>query len=111
MLHLSDNRLALQVLHGLTSDNKTFRSLVQHMTPIPSFDTLRSMLKLEERTNHKHSSTALDSAIVATPKDNSDHFTSRGTPHHRGGHCQPRRGGRNNRSSHHGFNSNFGQPL
>ncbi|XP_057535360.1 uncharacterized protein LOC130813539 [Amaranthus tricolor] len=55
---ISDNRLALQVLHGLNSDYKTFWSLVQHMTPIPSFDTLRSMLELEERSNHKYSSTA-----------------------------------------------------
>ncbi|XP_057538134.1 uncharacterized protein LOC130815662 [Amaranthus tricolor] len=83
---VSDNRLALQVLHGLNSDYKTFRSLVQHMTPIRSFDTLRSILELEERSNHKHSFTAQDSALVATPKDNSDHFASRGTPHHRGGH-------------------------
>ena len=81
------------------------------MTPIRSFDTLRSMLELEERSNHKHSSTAQDSALVATPKDNSDHFASRGTPHHRGGHRQPQRGGRNSRGSHHGFTSGFGQFL
>ncbi|XP_057532784.1 uncharacterized protein LOC130810659 [Amaranthus tricolor] len=37
---ISDNRLALQVLHGLTTDYRTFRSLVQNMSPVPSFDTL-----------------------------------------------------------------------
>ena len=37
---ISDNRLALQVLHGLSSDYHTFRSLIQHMNPIRSFDTL-----------------------------------------------------------------------
>ncbi|XP_057517886.1 uncharacterized protein LOC130798808 [Amaranthus tricolor] len=83
---ISDNRLALQVLYGLNSDYKNFRSLVQHMTPIPSFDTLRSMLELEERSNHKHSSTAQDTALITTSKANSNHFASRGTSHHHGGH-------------------------
>ena len=79
-----DNRLALQVLHGLNSDYKTFRSLVQHMNPIPSFDTLRSMLKLEERSNHKPTSLAQGSALVTTSKasssENSTHYDSRGPP-------------------------------
>ena len=55
---ITDNRLALQVLHGLNSEYKTFRSLVKHMNSIPSFNTLRSMLELEERSNYKHNSPA-----------------------------------------------------
>ena len=66
---ITDTRLALQVLHGLTSEYKTFRSLVQHMNPIPSFDTLRSMLELEECSNHKHNSPAQDSTLITTNKD------------------------------------------
>ena len=65
---ITDNLLALQVLHGLTSEYKTFRSLVPHMNLIPSFDTLRSMLELEERSNLKHTSPAQDSALITTNK-------------------------------------------
>ncbi|XP_057518468.1 uncharacterized protein LOC130799387 [Amaranthus tricolor] len=51
-----DSLLTLQVLLGLTSDNRTFRSLAQHLKPTPSFDSLRSMLELEEHTNNKDKS-------------------------------------------------------
>lgn len=50
---ISDNLLALQVLQGLTSKYKTFRSLVQHLTPTPTFESLQSMLELEEHSNNK----------------------------------------------------------
>ncbi|XP_057517910.1 uncharacterized protein LOC130798832 [Amaranthus tricolor] len=87
---ITDNRLVLQVLHGLILEYKTFRSLVQHMNPIPSFDTLRSMLELEERSNHKHNSLAQDSALITTNKasfsESSAHFNNRGPPHHCGAH-------------------------
>ena len=109
---ITDNRLALQVLHGLTSKYKTFRSLVQHMNPIPSFDTLRYMLELEERSNHKHNSPAQDSALITTNKasfsENSAHFNNRGPSHHRGGHRHACRGGRTHRGSHHGSASASG---
>lgn len=39
---ISDNCLSLQVLQGLNSDYKTFRSLVHHMNHIPSFDIYSS---------------------------------------------------------------------
>ncbi|XP_057523996.1 uncharacterized protein LOC130803811 [Amaranthus tricolor] len=110
---ITDNRLALQVLHGLTSEYKTFRSLVQHMNPIPSFDTLRSMLELEERSNHKHTSPAQHSALLASNKgtfsENSTPFINRGPSHHRGGHRHPRRGGRTHRGSHHGSTNGYGR--
>ena len=53
---ISDNCLAFQVLHGLTSEYRTFRSLVQHLQHIPSFDSLLSMLELEEHTNNNKKS-------------------------------------------------------
>ncbi|XP_056690851.1 uncharacterized protein [Spinacia oleracea] len=45
---VSDERLVLRTLRGLTDDFKTFRTTVQHRTPLPTFDKLRSMLDLEE---------------------------------------------------------------
>ena len=79
-----ENRLALQVLHVLNSDYRTFRSLVQHMNPVPSFDTLRSMLELDEHSNNKDISSSHDSALVTTTKplifENSKNFEPRGTP-------------------------------
>ena len=60
---ISDNRLALQVLHGLSLDYRTFRYLVQHMNLVPSFDTLRSMLELEDHLNNKDISPSHDSAL------------------------------------------------
>ena len=65
---ISDNRLALQVLHGLTRDYRTFRSLVQHMSLVPSFDTLRSMLELEEHSHHQDVSSFHDPTLFTTSK-------------------------------------------
>ncbi|XP_047335545.1 uncharacterized protein LOC124939079 [Impatiens glandulifera] len=42
----SDNRMALQLLKGLSEDYKPFRTSVRHLNPLPFFDTLRSMLEL-----------------------------------------------------------------
>ncbi|XP_057525000.1 uncharacterized protein LOC130804548 [Amaranthus tricolor] len=109
---ISDNRLTLQVLHGLTRNYRTFRSLVQHMSPVPSFDTLRSMLELEEHSHHQDVSSPHDLALVTTSKpsvDRSDTYDSCGGFHHRGGPRHHRRGDRNSRGNHHGFNpSNYG---
>ncbi|KAL2931484.1 Retrovirus-related Pol polyprotein from transposon TNT 1-94 [Bienertia sinuspersici] len=48
---VSDNRMALQLLKGLSEEYKPFRTSVRHLCPLPSFDTLRSMLELEEQSN------------------------------------------------------------
>ncbi|XP_057523869.1 uncharacterized protein LOC130803685 [Amaranthus tricolor] len=110
---ISDNRLALQVLHGLTTDYRTFRSLVQHISPIPSFDTLRSMLELEEHSHHKETFSSHDSALITTPKpssiENSKNFEPRDTSNHHGGHRHHRRGGRSSRSPSHRTNPHHGQ--
>lgn len=53
---VSDNRMALQLLKGLSDEYKPFRSSVQHLNPLPSFDTLRSMLELEEQADENLSS-------------------------------------------------------
>ncbi|XP_021723696.1 uncharacterized protein LOC110691068 [Chenopodium quinoa] len=48
---VSDNRMALQLLKGLSEDYKDFRTSVRHLNPLPNFDALRSMLELEEQGN------------------------------------------------------------
>ncbi|XP_060216958.1 uncharacterized protein LOC132644386 [Lycium barbarum] len=45
---VSNERLVLRLLRGLSEEYKTFRTTVQHRTPLPSFDVFRSMLELEE---------------------------------------------------------------
>ncbi|XP_057522600.1 NEDD8-specific protease 1-like [Amaranthus tricolor] len=107
-----DNRLALQVLHGLTTDYRTFQFLVQHMSPVPSFDTLRSMLELEEHSHNKDNSSSHDSALFTTPKpssiEHSENFEPRDTPNHRGGHHNHHRGGRSSRGNHHSHHTHPG---
>ncbi|XP_057543799.1 uncharacterized protein LOC130823181 [Amaranthus tricolor] len=102
---ISDNRLALPVLHCLYFDYRTFRSLVQHTSPVPSFDTLRSMLELEEHSNNKEVSSSHDSALVVTPKpsplENSKNYDSHGPSNPRGFDRNHRRGGRNSCCYHH----------
>ncbi|KAL2944396.1 Retrovirus-related Pol polyprotein from transposon TNT 1-94 [Bienertia sinuspersici] len=48
---ISDHRMALQLLKGLSDEYKAFRTSVRHLKPLPSFDELRSMLELEEQSN------------------------------------------------------------
>ncbi|KAL2931712.1 Transposon TyH3 Gag polyprotein, partial [Bienertia sinuspersici] len=48
---VSDNRMALQLLKGLSDEYKSFRTTVRHLKPFPSFDELRSMIELEEQSN------------------------------------------------------------
>lgn len=102
---IPDNRLALKVLHGLTSEYRTFLSLIQHMDPVLSFDSLWSMLELEEHSNKQDNvSSSHESALVTNPRhsnlENSANSKPRGTPYS-GGYRNPRRGGRNSRGNHH----------
>ncbi|XP_021720003.1 DEP domain-containing protein DDB_G0279099-like [Chenopodium quinoa] len=48
---VSDNRMVLQLLKGLSEEYKPFRTSVRHLNPLPSFDALPSMLELEEQRN------------------------------------------------------------
>ncbi|KAL2921348.1 Transposon Ty1-LR3 Gag-Pol polyprotein [Bienertia sinuspersici] len=79
---VSDSRMALQLLKGLTEEYKPFHTSVRHMNPLPSFDTLHSMLELEEQGNDD--STAIpdstDSALIndATSSSSIDSTTNCG---------------------------------
>ncbi|KAL2920658.1 Retrovirus-related Pol polyprotein from transposon TNT 1-94 [Bienertia sinuspersici] len=46
-----DNQMALQLLKRLSEYYKPFRTSVRHLNPLPSFDTLPSILELEEQGN------------------------------------------------------------
>ncbi|KAL2900938.1 Retrovirus-related Pol polyprotein from transposon TNT 1-94, partial [Bienertia sinuspersici] len=48
---VSDNRMALQLLKGLSDEYRNFRTSVRHLKPLSSFDKLHSMLELEEQSN------------------------------------------------------------
>lgn len=48
---ISDERLVLRLLRGLTDDYKHFQTTVPHRVPLPSFEVVRSMLDLEEENN------------------------------------------------------------
>ncbi|XP_021773565.1 uncharacterized protein LOC110737528 [Chenopodium quinoa] len=43
--------MVLQLFKGLSEEYKPFRTSVRHLNPLPSFDTLRSMLELKEQGN------------------------------------------------------------
>ncbi|KAL2940985.1 Adenylate kinase isoenzyme 6 [Bienertia sinuspersici] len=63
---VSDNRMALQLLKGLSDEYKSFRTSVRHLKPLPSFDELRSILELEEQSNASNLLTEVHEE-VATP--------------------------------------------
>ena len=102
---ISDSRLAVQVLHGLTSEYRTFRSLVQHLNPRPSFDSIRFMLELEEHTNNKDKSPLQDSALVITQRPQNfeflDHLNSRPNSNNHGG--RPHRSHHFHEQQQHGY--------
>ncbi|XP_047306345.1 uncharacterized protein LOC124909741 [Impatiens glandulifera] len=92
---VSDNRMALQLLKGLSEEYKSFRTSVRHLNPLPSFDTLRSMLELEEHENAADLS--IESHVEAhitqshlSSQNNADnsHYSSRGNNQRNGGNGQ-----------------------
>ncbi|KAL2897339.1 50S ribosomal protein L25 [Bienertia sinuspersici] len=62
----SDNRMALQLLKGLSEEYKPFRTSVRHLNPLPSFDTLCSMLELEEQGNAANITKSYEEAHVSS---------------------------------------------
>ncbi|KAL2936233.1 Transposon Ty1-DR3 Gag polyprotein [Bienertia sinuspersici] len=63
---VSDNRMALQLLKGLSEEYKPFRTSIRHLNPLLSFDTLRSMLELEEQGNAANITKSHEEAHVST---------------------------------------------
>ncbi|KAL2932595.1 Transposon Ty1-H Gag polyprotein [Bienertia sinuspersici] len=63
---VSDNRMALQLLKGLSEEYKPFRTSIRHLNPLLSFDTLRFMLELEEQGNAANITKSHEEAHVST---------------------------------------------
>ncbi|XP_021767512.1 uncharacterized protein LOC110731902 [Chenopodium quinoa] len=96
---VSDNRMALQLLKGFSEEYKPFRTFVRHLNPLPSFDTLCSMLELQEQGNMS------DHVLDSSEEAHIVHTTSSQQSHGGGGSSQqsstrggvsPARGGRKN---------------
>ncbi|KAL2937880.1 Retrovirus-related Pol polyprotein from transposon TNT 1-94 [Bienertia sinuspersici] len=87
---VSDNRMALQLLKGLSDEYKQFRTSVRHLKPLPSFAELRSMLELEEQSNQQdlvselREEAHLTHSSVATPAPVPNSSSSTSAPHNKG---------------------------
>ncbi|KAL2906525.1 Retrovirus-related Pol polyprotein from transposon RE1 [Bienertia sinuspersici] len=64
--HVSDEQMVLRLLRGLSDDYKPFKTSIQHLVPLPNFETVLTMLELEE-TNTADDDTAAvsDAALVS----------------------------------------------
>ncbi|XP_010689909.1 uncharacterized protein LOC104903560 [Beta vulgaris subsp. vulgaris] len=64
---VSDERLVLQLVAGLTDEYDTVATFIQQSQPLPSFQNARSMIALEEtrRNNTKKSGTSSSAVLVA----------------------------------------------
>ncbi|XP_021769522.1 uncharacterized protein LOC110733768 [Chenopodium quinoa] len=92
---VSDNRMALQLLKGLSEEYEPFRTSVRHLNPLPSFDALRSMLELEEQgnatditsepTEEAHLSHASSTVSQSNGKNSQNSSQSRGRNSRNGG--------------------------
>ncbi|XP_060202422.1 uncharacterized protein LOC132630838 [Lycium barbarum] len=95
---VSDERLVLRLLRGLSEEYKHFRTMVQHRTPLPSFEVVRSMLDLEadsngEDTIHESGSNAAlishninshNFSVNGQPNNSKNTSNNRGNSHNRG---------------------------
>ncbi|XP_060211735.1 uncharacterized protein LOC132639296 [Lycium barbarum] len=114
-----DERLVLRLLRGLSEEYKTFRTTVQHRTPLPSFDVVRWMLELEEDSNGEdnihelgsnaalvsHNINSHNFSVNGQPNNSENTSNNRGNSHNRGKNNTRGRGG-GNRNNNHGSAGN-----
>ncbi|XP_057518385.1 uncharacterized protein LOC130799300 [Amaranthus tricolor] len=95
---MSDNRLVLQLVSGLTSAFRGVGTLIRQSDPLPPFYQARSMLTLEEAGMAKEAAMGSDSAMVAAaPNDDYDSSSvSAHTGHSKGQQGRKHQGGRKN---------------
>ncbi|KAK9108251.1 hypothetical protein Syun_024262 [Stephania yunnanensis] len=99
---VSDSRLVLQLVSGLTAPYRGVGTLIRQSNPLPTFYQVRSMLTLEESGLAKEATMASASAMVASSHaDVAASFTGQGKgqqPSGRKSHNRARRhsGGRGN---------------
>ncbi|KAK9136238.1 hypothetical protein Syun_015568 [Stephania yunnanensis] len=76
---VSDSRLVLQLVSGLTAPYRGVGTLIRQSNPLPTFYQARSMLTLEESGLAKEATMASDSAMVASSHaDVAASFTGQG---------------------------------
>ncbi|XP_060183239.1 uncharacterized protein LOC132613215 [Lycium barbarum] len=111
---VSDERLVLRLLRGLSEKYKTFRTTVQHRTPLPSFDIVRSMLELEEDSHAEDAIHDSDSnAALVSHNVTPQNFSGNGQPNNSANNFNNRgnsqnRGKKNNRGGSGGNRNNCG---
>ncbi|XP_060212123.1 uncharacterized protein LOC132639707 [Lycium barbarum] len=112
---VSDERLVLRLLRGLSEEYKTFRTTVQHRTPLPSFDVVRSMLELEEDSHAEDAIHDSDSnAALVSHNVTPQNFSGNGQPNNSANNFNNRgnsqnRGKKNNRGRSGGNRNNRGR--
>ncbi|KAE9607939.1 hypothetical protein Lalb_Chr09g0335481 [Lupinus albus] len=84
---VSNQRLVLQLVSGLTDAYKGVATLIRQSNPLPPFYQARSMLTLEEAGLIKMAATRSNTAMVATQSKNFDELfpSSENSSHNRGG--------------------------
>lgn len=85
---VTDAQMVLRLLRGLSDDYKSFRSSIQHLKPLPTFDAARSMLEFEEASNEDTTTTNSDAALVTQASSSNVENVSNGggTSQNRGHH-------------------------
>ncbi|KAL2902682.1 Retrovirus-related Pol polyprotein from transposon RE2 [Bienertia sinuspersici] len=102
---ISDEQMVLRLFRGLSDEYKSFKTSVQYLVPLPDFETVRTMLELEE-TNNADDIVHFDAALISNgtavgtlPDDTQQHVP---TPSH------GKNKGCNNRHNHRNYNHNNG---
>jgi len=95
---VSNERLVLQLISGLTDAYATVGSQIRHGDSLPHFYKARSMIILEETTKAKKAATTVDNSVFLTSHDD---YASASTGNNRNNnnnnsHGSNPRGGRNN---------------
>ncbi|KAL2927402.1 Leucine--tRNA ligase [Bienertia sinuspersici] len=64
---ISDAQMVLRLLRGLGDDPnyKPFKTSMQHLKPLPDFETVRTMLELEEISNNDDDSVPSEVALAS----------------------------------------------
>ncbi|KAL3621971.1 hypothetical protein CASFOL_034167 [Castilleja foliolosa] len=75
---VSDSRLVLQLVSGLTQAYRGVGTLIRQSNPLPSFYQARSILTLEEAGMAKEAAMGSESAMIATGDSDMDYYSTSG---------------------------------
>ena len=91
--------MVLQLLKGLSEEYKPFRTSIRHINPLPSFDTLRSMLELEEQSNSSDLAIEAREEALLTASSTASHTSSDHSSSSKGGNSRGKAKGKGKGSS------------